>query len=443
MGVTRISIQIHISRFFLICQVMIKKLKLDLTFLIKIAMVNITLLKETPQNRMNLSVDRTALLEELMFLSRIIQKKQSNFLLSNILITSECDETVTLSCSDGFSTLSTKLRAEFLQPVKFCMSSVKLLDVVRSLDDGTVTLKLKDNNWVNVRSGKAVLNVPGIDPSRYPTPTEFLAEKSSAISIAAGVLDDLISKTSFVVPTSLTHTKYVLNGINFSFTDKTVIAAAVDGNRLAVLSAVLLKHSPEESSFLLAKESFNDVLKLTRNLSTDTEVKITISQNQLTFEGGSRLLSCRRLVGTFPDYKPMFPAGDLINSECNSLLLRNALNRAFSLSDDEGKAVVLAFREGEIEVQTSGANGNLSEKLYATYTGNEETIALNARYLLEFLRSAPEDAHDRITFKLTSASRPIELNLSAVNTYRYVVMPRKLPDAAKSSGDKVGQSKNT
>jgi DNA polymerase-3 subunit beta len=189
------------------------------------------------------------------------------------------------------------------------------------------------------------------------------------------------------------------------------------------------------TNILIPKESLGDVLKLTKK-SPGEEIILVCDQNLLTFKSELRVLTCRRLHGSFPNYVMMFPQGATVKADCNASLLRRSLTRASNLASEETRGIILTFRPEEIEIQTQGDYGDINETIYANYDGEPMAIGFNSKYLLDFLREGVEDEHDRILFNITSPLKPIELGSQALEGYRYVVTPRNIPGANQSVAEK-------
>jgi len=74
----------------------------------------------------------------------------------------------------------------------------KLYDYVKLLGDGEISIKLLENHWIQIRSGRSNTKMVGMARANFPALPLFPAE--SAIQLPAQVLRSLIARTIFRFP---------------------------------------------------------------------------------------------------------------------------------------------------------------------------------------------------------------------------------------------------
>jgi DNA polymerase-3 subunit beta len=128
--------------------------------------------------------------------------------------------------------------------------------------------------------------------------------------------------------------------------------------------------------------------------------------------------------GTYQNYQQVIPQEFDRSITVNTSSLVGALKRAELVAGDRASMVKLAFADQRLAVTaTSESTGNAYEELEVEQTGEDLTIAFNARYLIEVLNHL-DASHAVIEFLgplSPAAIRP--LNPPEGSQQLYVLMP--------------------
>ena len=93
-----------------------------------------------------------------------------------------------------------------------------------------VQLKRLENDWVEIRSGKSIFKIVGMEAKEFPQFPKF--DSKSLSTTPASTIREMIERTIFSVSTD--ETRYSLNGVFIEQGDGgTVRMVATDGHRLA------------------------------------------------------------------------------------------------------------------------------------------------------------------------------------------------------------------
>ena len=111
----------------------------------------------------------------------------------------------------------------------------------------------------------------------FPSPARF--EEAKIFTIAQKDLKDGLKKTSYAI--SVDETRYVLNGILFSFKDNKLTLVATDGRRLALVDLEVEFPSSQETEIIVSTKAVTEIERLLRE---EGEVKLSIGENQIAFE---------------------------------------------------------------------------------------------------------------------------------------------------------------
>jgi DNA polymerase-3 subunit beta len=133
----------------------------------------------------------------------------------------------------------------------------------------------------------------------------------------------------------------------------------------------------------------------------------------------------RLVEGEFPDYKQVIPGSTRSTVRMNREDFLGALRRMALLASERSHGVKLGLQKGTLEVAASNPEqGEASEEIEVSYTGDPMTVGFNARYLLDVLNV--HAAGDTIELGLTDEVGPGVLQGSQDATFRYVLMPMRL-----------------
>ncbi|MER3429702.1 MAG: DNA polymerase III subunit beta [Blastocatellia bacterium] len=404
---------------------------------------------------MEFVIEQADLKNELGFIQGVIERKETIPVLSNALVESVGENTIRITGTDLDVTQRCDITAEIVKPGKVCLLGRKLFDIVRSFDGGKIRFRKEaETDWVEITAGRGRYRLAGLKAEEFP---ELPNSKAAPNSLPADVFSYFINHTSFAVTAEVS--RYALSGAKLIYNGEKAIMVATDGHRLALVEKVLKGKSDERFDALIPRKALIELQKIARWIETTTTEPISFGedQNHLYFQAGGKLLTARKLSGTFPNYEMVLPK-DVENKVTFDLdQTRRAVYRLSLLSTEINKPVKITIREGEIELKAFGTDiGEGVEIVPADYDGEEITIGFNSRYLLEFfnsvtsLETAESDENTeststdasgsaaapaksgspktRILLEFSQPNMPTQMRIEA-NTgydYRYVVMPLRL-----------------
>jgi DNA polymerase-3 subunit beta len=240
------------------------------------------------------------------------------------------------------------------------------------------------------------------------------------------LLAQMIGKTIFSISTE--ESRFTLNGALLHFRGESMVMVATDGHRLAYVEGV----SPSAQvaapyRTLLPRKAMTEILRLAQEADPDCPVRFAGDDNHLFFQVGDRLLICRKLTGSFPDYERVMPKEYHSEITLQRKEFQAAIERVAQFADERSRSIRVEFAPGEVRIFSSISDtGESEESLPSTYDGAAVEIGFNAQYLLDFLRAVAED-EVTVAFKDPhSAAEVRPAGESEGCRYRYVVMPMRI-----------------
>jgi DNA polymerase III subunit beta len=374
---------------------------------------------------MEITVTKTDLLKELTATQGVVERKTTIPILSNFLFEASGDR-LSITATDLDLSLRTSAPAKVKKEGSCTVPARKLYDYVKLLGDGEISLKLLENHWVQIRSGRSNTKMVGMARANFPALPQFPAE--SAIQIPAGVLRNLIAKTIFAI--SNEESRYTLNGALLVLKPESITMVATDGHRLAHIEHANSKFPVSgEMRVLVPKKAMselNTLLGVTEDPATPVE--FAKDESTLFFRIGGRLLTSRQLTGQFPNYEAVLPRDNnkSVTVHCDDL--SGAIQRVAQFADERSNAIRMRLGKNELKISSSNTEtGESEDSLETAYAGDEIVIGFNSQYLLEFLKVV-SSGDVRFEFKDAQSAgqlRPDEAPDSEYK-YRYIVMPMRI-----------------
>jgi DNA polymerase III subunit beta len=157
----------------------------------------------------------------------------------------------------------------------------------------------------------------------------------------------------------------------------------------------------------------------------DAELTLVVAEKDVRFHTPQVSFFMRLVEGEFPDYRQVVPSGSRVQARLNRDDFLAALRRTSLLASERSHGVKLHLEKGRLEISASNPDqGEASEDIEVSYSGDPLTIGFNARYLLEVL--GVHATGDVIELGLADEVGPGVLRTSQDPDYTYVVMPMRL-----------------
>ncbi len=372
---------------------------------------------------MEFTVKQGDLVRELSLSQGVVEKKTTIPILSNVLIEAT-GERVMLTATDLELGIRCSCAAKIKKEGAGTVPARKLLDYVRLLPDGELTMKFLENHWASITAGRSRTRIAGMSRESFP---ELPQMPEPIGDIPAKTLASMIGRTSFAI--SLEESRFTLNGALLLMRPEGLTMVATDGHRLAFVQAPLADSGNVDQQFraLVPKKAMTELVKLADVAGPEGKVSLGGDDNHLFFQVGSRLLMTRKLTGNFPDYERVLPKDHQLSARLQKDEIRSAIERVAQFADERSRAIRVQFTNGEVKVFSSSVEmGESEESVNSEYQGPELEIGFNAQYLLDFLRAIPQD---RVSFELKDSKSAGEMRPvadSVPDQYRYVVMPMRI-----------------
>src|SRR6185437_7852509 len=218
------------------------------------------------------------------------------------------------------------------------------------------------------------------------------AQKGATLSISAKRFREGVNATIFAASNEEARGA-VLMGTLLEIEGTSLTMVATDGYRLAKFNTTLDRGLAEGSAKYIVPS--RALAEAARNLGTAEMLEATAlgaQANQLMFTAGTTSIVVRLVDGQYPNYGQVIPAKFDRSVTVNTSALIGGLRRAELVAGDRASMVKLSVTNQTLVVTASSdISGNAYEELEVEQTGEDLTIAFNARYLVEILNHIESD----------------------------------------------------
>jgi DNA polymerase-3 subunit beta len=377
---------------------------------------------------MRVTVERAALLRSLGHVHRVVERRNTIPILSNVLLRAG-DDGLRLKATDLDIEVTETIAAEVSDGGSTTVPAHVIYDIVRKLPDGAqVSLEMTgDSGQMQIRSGRSRFALQSLPESDFPDLAA--GELPHRFALPASDLKRLIEKTQFAISTE--ETRYYLNGIYLHAIDASGLpvlrAVATDGHRLARVEIAAPSGSEGMPGVIIPRKAVAEILKLVEDGTESVDVELAPAKVRLTFGGGSGsavVLTSKLIDGTFPDYQRVIPSANdkLLTVERDDFA--KAVDRVSTISSERGRAVKLALNDGRLTLSVNNPDsGSATEEIEVDYDAAPLDIGFNARYLLDITGQLDGDT---ALFKLADPGSPTVIQDREGAPALYVLMPMRV-----------------
>ncbi len=307
-----------------------------------------------------------------------------------------------ISAFDLEKGLRTTIECNVYEEGLFVINTQKILQIVRALPDGDITLEIDQSGKVQISGGYSQFEIAATPGEDFPTMPMFIGE--NIYKIPQYKIRSLISETVFAVAQN--DQRAAFNGALFKIKDGELTVVGCDGNRLAASKCSIAdtNDNPADAEMVIPGKFLGELMKLLRD--TEDELTMIIGRKHIIFNIDGIYFFTRMLETEYINYEKLLPTTYMTQAYLSRSELLGAVERASIVTEDKlggsGRSYVkLEFAGNFVTMSSVSSGGSVYEKVMTSMDGADVTIGFNCRYLLEALKACPADC-DRIRIRLNS-----------------------------------------
>ncbi|MEA3488740.1 MAG: DNA polymerase III subunit beta [Candidatus Omnitrophota bacterium] len=365
---------------------------------------------------MELKILKNALVEGVQTVQNAVSQKSSLPILSNILLEAE-NKTLKLTATDLDIAICSTIPVTVEQSGTITVPARKFFDIVKALpDESEISLSIKKNNFVTIKSEKALFKIIGLPKEEFPQLPLF--KDKDSITVEQNSLREMLNLTDFAI--SKDDTRYILNGVLLIVKGDRMNIVATDGRRLAAINNTLQKKTLVDRMVIVPTKTVQEVKRM---LGEEGEVKIKFGDNQILFSFPGCFILSRLIEGEYPNYEKVIPEKSSKEVRISREEFLSAARRASIFTDQDSMAIKLSIKKKKMTISKNTPYlGEAKEELDVDYSGNGDLeIGFNPRYLIDVLKSLSDED---VVLEVNDSSKPGVIRKG--EKYTYVVLPMQL-----------------
>lgn len=354
--------------------------------------------------------------DALLKVSKGTSSKTTNPILEGIKLSTDEDNLV-LTATDLELSIEKTIRAEVKLEGETVVPGKLFNEYIKKLSNEQIELNLNENNVLSIKYTDSVGKIQCLNPQEFPQIKQV--DYTDYFEITQNDLRNLINKSIFSVAQE--DTRPILKGCKIEVDDGYVKSIALDGYRLAVVKKPVIK-ATSKFSVIVPARSLNEISKLL----TESEdlVKVYIQKNYLMIDLDNTKITTRLLDGNYIDYNQIIPSNFTTELVLNKQQLADALERASLLSRiDKNNLVKFEISDRVMVLSSKSELGDIKENITISLTGNDLSIAFNARYFTEALRVTTDEF---LKLSFSSSVAPCIIRGNESDEFLYLILPVRI-----------------
>lgn len=376
---------------------------------------------------MKIQIERIEFLKRLKVVEKTITENKIKPIISCAYIETRGDNLY--FCGTNLeTTITTEMKCkEVIESGKIVFQHQLVEEYLKELKDEFVVFSEIDGNLV-IESSDSSSEFSLMNVEDFPKilVDEDFSQKEEIFKINSIELAEILEKVKYAASSSSDNLS--INCVRMENENKKLKFITTDTYRLVYLEKEIEKIN-ENIDVSIPLNTVEALTKLLRSIES-TDISFYFINRQIFFKMEEVLVISRIIDMSFPNYK-----GILGNNSYNKKLTINAevflkmLKRItiFVRNNNETKYGATFYLEKK-EMQVHGVNevAKINEVLEVNYEGENIKIALNTKFLSDFVQTLNKNKD--ITLEFIASNSSVKIKEEEANNYLYVLMPLALKD---------------
>jgi DNA polymerase III subunit beta len=354
----------------------------------------------------------------------VVGSKAAMPILSNVLIEAEKDH-ISLTTTNLDLGIRCRIKAEVKEGGAITLPVKRLATIVRELPNVDVSFDSTASHQAKIASGGSNFRIMGIGAEEFPKLPDSSDDKQHTLD--QGELATMLGNVAYAQSTD--ETRYILNGVYFSFKDGKLALVATDGRRLALVSKEMNIAANGTGAIILPAKTVAELLRL---LGKGEKLTIAFNERRAAFQietgkeaGGltdSIYLFSKVVEGNYPNYQQVIPKETHQRIKLERELFLQCVHRAALVTSEKSNSVKIKLTSNLLEITASSPDfGEAHESMAISYSGPDLQVAFNPQFVMDPLRALTKD---EVFFELKDEVSPGVFK--TLESFVCVIMPVRL-----------------
>ena len=367
----------------------------------------------------DIKLNRREFLKMIQIVDNAIVDDKSNSSKTGTYVEVLDDKIVLKGMSDGLF-IKAELPCEVIEKGEFIIRHKLMEEFLKQLDSEIIQIK-EVNNKINIISGKSSSEFSIYQYEKMYEPK--VGEVAMNIEFDRNELLNDINNVKFAADLQLGNKT---NCIRFE-KERTIKFISSDQHRLVYLERGIAEDDGESLSISIPLRSINSLSKIMNQLD-DEVINFRSDGARVLFKFKDVEVISKLNESPYPMYKPIIESISVCDKKAtiNIKDLTSMLKRIYVFvkdNKDKKDVALLVFKSNSLEILGRSDLAESSENLPIIYEGEELKIALNIRFILDYLQTIQDS--EFIEVSLYSDVKPIFIKDNLKNSL-YLVAPTKI-----------------
>lgn len=367
---------------------------------------------------MKVTILQENLNQALITVGRLTTTRSQLPILANILLKTEKGR-LKLSATNLEAGINYYLGAKIDKEGEITIPAKVLLELVSSLSAGKINL-IVEGDALKLKTAHFQAEINGIGAGEFPQIPGFKGKAD--FSFPAIEFRGMVDQVAFAAATD--ETRPVLAGARMAIEKDFLVLAATDGYRLSVKKIKAPASDKLKKPLIIPAR----ILQEAARIKEDGEVKLVLAkkENQLILGLEDVEIACRLIEGQFPDFAKVVPSGYKTRLTIDKEELLRAVKLASIFARETANITKFQISKSKLQISANApqVGSNVSE-VEAKIEGEENQIAFNFRYLIDFLNAVATEA---VVFEMNDQLSPGVFRPQGDNSFFHIIMPVRVQE---------------
>lgn len=339
-------------------------------------------------------------------------------ILLNILIQAK-ENSLVVSSTDLEIGIRVNIPAKVDEEGEITVPAKTFFDLLSNVNQEKLEL-ITDGSKMILKGIGIKTSFPTLPASDFPKLYEARGEKMA--SFKKEDFDKEISRIVFSAATDIG--RPALSGVLIKTDENGLTLVATDGYRLSLKSGFAPGSSAsEELKMLIPARVIKELIGL-KGEKGEVNLFASEENNQVLFEYGETELVGRLIEAEYPDYRKIIPEDMSTSVMFDRSQAQNAVRACSVFARESANIIKLTIHKDKIIFSASASSAGENEvEINAKTTGEENEIAFNSRYLLDFFSSISEDD---LVFEMNGPLNSGIFRAGTDKSFLHLIMPIRI-----------------
>ncbi|WP_066900712.1 DNA polymerase III subunit beta [Streptobacillus notomytis] len=370
---------------------------------------------------LNIRLNRKEFLKKIQIVENAIVDDKANGINSGIFIETLDDKLLLKAMGDGLY-IKAELPCEVIEKGEFIIKHKLMEEFLKQLDQEIIEIK-EANGKISIISGKSSSEFSVYE---YEKRNEPYITNGLEFSFKREELFNDLERVKFAAYLNLD--RLAVNCIRFEIDNKGLKFVSSDAHRLIFLNKEFAeKANIETLSISIPLRSVNSLSKILKVMEDDVLI-FKSEGTRILFKFKDVEILTKLVEMQYPDYKTLLNSvrnnkKALLNTKDLISILRR-VSVFVKDNNDKKDIAIFKFNDNQLEVVGSNDLAVSKEKINCIYEGESLKIALNVKYILDYLLTISEN--NVVEMKMFDERTPVLLNVENNAESIYLVAPTQV-----------------